>query len=105
MDEPLGMTLRELFFVVGVATNCLNQEKKEQVLQWLCNEMERRVSEESLREVMQENGYTKEERCVNCNEIVSDWNFEENGDHILCEECQEQCKVCKFAVHSCKCGR
>ena len=91
MDQKLDMTLKDLFFVVGVATNCLSGDKQEQVFQWLCAEMERRVSEESLREAMREYGYTKDENCKNCNETVKDWDFEEDGDHILCDHCQEEC--------------
>ena len=91
MDQPIEMTMRDLFFLVGCATNCLPHDRKEMVFQWLCYEMERRVSEELIREAMQEYGFTKHEHCKNCNETVLSWNFEENGDHVLCDQCQEEC--------------
>jgi formylmethanofuran dehydrogenase subunit E len=90
MDTPLEMTLRDLFFVVGVATSWLPGRMKESVFQWLCSEMERRVSEELLREAMRDIGFTKFESCVKCNENVADWDFEENEGHVLCEQCQQE---------------
>lgn len=86
MDEPLEFTLRDLFFVVGYATQWLPSVTKEAVFQWLCYEMERRVPVESLRTAMQEMGFTKEERCVHCNEVVANWDFDDGKDPI-CEDC------------------
>lgn len=102
MDQQLEMSLKELFLVVGIATNCLDDERKERVFQWLCVEMERWVSEESLREVMQEYGYTKEESCNNCNETVLDWDFERDGNNIRCYKCEETCEHCGNATHFCE---
>lgn len=87
MDTPLDFTLRDLFFVVGIATSWLPHFTKEGVFQWLCYEMERRVPEAALREAMEEAGFIKDESCVHCNETIKGWDFEEDGEQPLCKDC------------------
>ena len=88
MDTPLDFTLRDLVLVVGYATQWLPRHTKEGVFQWLCYEMERRVSVEALRMAMREAGFTKDESCVHCNDTVKGWDFDD-GEEPICGPCAE----------------
>ena len=81
MDNKLNITLRDILFFLDLATIYLDNEKREQVFQLFCAEMEPQVSEELLRKAMKDFGYTKQDKCMDCNELVED------GDHILCGRC------------------
>lgn len=90
MDEPLKISIRQLFSVLELSTIFLDDTGKELVFQLFCAEMVGKVSEELLYECMKEIGYTKQDKCLDCNELVEaleEWDFKKDEDHSLCGRC------------------
>jgi hypothetical protein len=81
-DNPLNLSIRNLFSLLKLATNGLTPIETEQVFQSFSSEMVGKASEELLCEVMKEFGYTKQNTCLECNELIEDQG------HTLCGRCE-----------------
>ena len=102
----LDMSLKDFFALVSEATFTISKEARHMVFQGFAAKLYERygVEKEDIREALKDYDMDMEESCIECNETVLNWDFEEKGCHVLCKDCEvhhrwiRPCAGCKKPV-------